>query len=968
MKRVSFKTRARVVDLLGREQIADAPTALTELLKNAVDAQAEKVTINFHSKAGLLEVSDDGLGMRPEDLMDRWLVLATDSRHGKPDPEWYKYANEVQKKRLQKDRPFGEKGIGRLAVASLGNGVLVWTRWGKGKDLKRSMALVHWHLFRYPKLNLEDVYIPFIELGAQDDPKDAAKLLLESLKDWYERHSKDFYIDKKSSIDPKTISNDIKRGFAQAIDSIVDYHADFPGTSFFILSTTDEVPDIFQAGAERKGESNWPSEGLRAIFGFCNPFSDGAPRIKIEACADNRPAFEGKNDFWKSKDFEECDYFIHLRSNAEGFVEGEIRHYSKTIKYEFQTPQLPPQSDYPGPFEIKLGYVLGKPEESRLTPDRFAYFSKKLEEIGALYVYRNGIRVMPYGRQDTDFLEFEYRRSLNAGTYVFSHRRMFGYIGIDSENNPGLIDKAGREGLIKNKYYRGLYKIATSIFIDIAKTHFATKAKKEQKLKLDTALRAEIEEQTRSFLEEFKKSRKILSDAEKLLEKKYADLYSRSKEIERGTIDTIDRFSQDFEALRDRFRLDLDTTAMEIPTLASPSPKVLAAWDSYQTDRQQFEIRWNRDLLQLQRKLSAALKRNADKIKYLNRLRTRLSNNEVRIQARLEQKRDRLIDGARQIAEKKAPIWFNNHVEKIKRIPRDLLGEDPPQAVVNRSDQAAVDFEDAILKQDIVAKGELEPYWDGILRDIERIATARSMDGAVGALTRELEALKERESVYIDLAQIGLIVEGIDHEYRTLFSQAVKDFKILRSGQKTGDNETLEHLQSVFNAINEKIESLAPLYRTGRRRYETVTGDTIITFIRSRFKQEYETGLIQIDKPISSLKWSSTNRSVLFAAIINIINNALYWIEKSANQKEIRVSLAPEGFVISDSGPGVAPLDAERIFEPFFSRKPSGRGLGLYLSKSAMQQHGMDLKLADSPINQALQGANFIFKKPEQEE
>lgn len=49
-----FKTRARALDLLGRQQIAGIPTAINELIKNAHDAYADRFDIDFLRKENLL--------------------------------------------------------------------------------------------------------------------------------------------------------------------------------------------------------------------------------------------------------------------------------------------------------------------------------------------------------------------------------------------------------------------------------------------------------------------------------------------------------------------------------------------------------------------------------------------------------------------------------------------------------------------------------------------------------------------------------------------------------------------------------------------------------------------------------------------------------------------------------------------------------------------------------------------------
>ena len=62
-----FKTRARALDLLGRQQIAGIPTAINELIKNAHDAYADKFDIDFLRCNNLLVLRDDGLGMTKEE-------------------------------------------------------------------------------------------------------------------------------------------------------------------------------------------------------------------------------------------------------------------------------------------------------------------------------------------------------------------------------------------------------------------------------------------------------------------------------------------------------------------------------------------------------------------------------------------------------------------------------------------------------------------------------------------------------------------------------------------------------------------------------------------------------------------------------------------------------------------------------------------------------------------------------------
>ena len=58
-----FTASARTVDMLGRQQIAGIPNAISELFKNAYDAYADRVVVDYYVPERLLVLRDNGLGM-----------------------------------------------------------------------------------------------------------------------------------------------------------------------------------------------------------------------------------------------------------------------------------------------------------------------------------------------------------------------------------------------------------------------------------------------------------------------------------------------------------------------------------------------------------------------------------------------------------------------------------------------------------------------------------------------------------------------------------------------------------------------------------------------------------------------------------------------------------------------------------------------------------------------------------------
>ena len=115
IQRSAFQTRARTVDHLGREQIADCPTAISELWKNAFDAYARHVELNiFDGNEPVAAIFDDGHGMSAEEFTRRWLVVGTESK-ATADQTPLEDRNGLKLRPRQ-----GQKGIGRLSCANLG--------------------------------------------------------------------------------------------------------------------------------------------------------------------------------------------------------------------------------------------------------------------------------------------------------------------------------------------------------------------------------------------------------------------------------------------------------------------------------------------------------------------------------------------------------------------------------------------------------------------------------------------------------------------------------------------------------------------------------------------------------------------------------------------------------------------------------------------------------------------------------
>lgn len=112
----AFRVSAALKNIIGQDLITDDFVAVFELVKNAFDAYASKIDVEFDDDT--ITIVDDGKGMSRDDVLNRWLFVAYSAKaDGSEDDK----AERDYRKRLKEKRGFaGSKGIGRFSCDRLG--------------------------------------------------------------------------------------------------------------------------------------------------------------------------------------------------------------------------------------------------------------------------------------------------------------------------------------------------------------------------------------------------------------------------------------------------------------------------------------------------------------------------------------------------------------------------------------------------------------------------------------------------------------------------------------------------------------------------------------------------------------------------------------------------------------------------------------------------------------------------------
>jgi len=190
---VRFSVDAGIIDRLGKELVARHETAVSELVKNAYDADATRVIITFNESykiGGTLEIDDNGLGMTKEQLINGFMRLSSsDKLHFPRSPRY-------DRKRA------GKKGIGRFSAQRLGKKLTIITQTLESEEALK--IVIYWDDF------MGDKELSFIanEIECIDKIKEeGTTLYIEQLRDsWTEAQIKRVYRYASETIQPFPIS------------------------------------------------------------------------------------------------------------------------------------------------------------------------------------------------------------------------------------------------------------------------------------------------------------------------------------------------------------------------------------------------------------------------------------------------------------------------------------------------------------------------------------------------------------------------------------------------------------------------------------------------------------------------------------------------------------------------------------------------------------------------------------------
>jgi two-component system, sensor histidine kinase FlrB len=280
----------------------------------------------------------------------------------------------------------------------------------------------------------------------------------------------------------------------------------------------------------------------------------------------------------------------------------------------------------------------------------------------------------------------------------------------------------------------------------------------------------------------------------------------------------------------------------------------------------------------------------------------------------------------------------SGEIREHNRIAAEILGRD----LVGESWQRVVKD---VLRNPTSADG------DWLTRDGRRIALAASSlpqeSVKIILLTdvTETRALQELAARNQRLSAIGKMAASLAHQIRTPLAGALLYLSQCRSRRDERDRGQLlekgiERLRHLDLLVQDML-----VFARGKGPGERVRVADLFKAVHDAAMAVKPPNAYLVIHGSDALVELDGNRTALTAALTNLVNNAFEASPDVIVTLQAKLRGDRVEFSVRDNGPGIAPSIQSRVFEPFFSTRPAGTGLGLAVVKTVAEAHGGDLAL-----------------------
>ena len=489
-KSAVFRVHASLIYKLGESLIADEVTALSELIKNAYDADAKfcsltidtkyTETINNHVCRGKIELSDNGCGMDLQTIVNGWLTLSNSpkkkmKKEKKTTPIFHRY-------------PLGDKGLGRLSVQKLGRYMQMTTK-SKSSSIEYTV-IIPWGDF-LKNTTIDQIPVTINEQHI-DDNRSYTKITIKDLINtelW----------ENQEQIN--VLSNSINK-IVSPFKSKENSFKVFASVNNQSIEPIDKIfEDLLSRARAQHVISYKNGKSILKSFYTSSFFYN---REMMDRILKNRFSVSASalSDFWESHKSNLSVFEFHS-NNKDVFTSIDSCLFEDIVYSKEDN-----KSSDPGAFECEIyEYTLDKQFLDNFYQN-ISYsdlidqneYKEFIERFHGIKVVRDGFVVQGFGEGDGgDWLGLSSSSKTKGSFFDFRNDSVIGCVYLTGDNNSSLKETTNREGFVEDSFYTAFKQILNDSIRRINKNRKKLNDEMREYLKQAINTTADVDDSSLSF-------------------------------------------------------------------------------------------------------------------------------------------------------------------------------------------------------------------------------------------------------------------------------------------------------------------------------------------------------------------------------------------------------------------------------------------------------------------------------------
>jgi len=296
-----------------------------------------------------------------------------------------------------------------------------------------------------------------------------------------------------------------------------------------------------------------------------------------------------------------------------------------------------------------------------------------------------------------------------------------------------------------------------------------------------------------------------------------------------------------------------------------------------------------------------------------------------------------------------------DHVEPGKNITSEIL-----ESAMTFAQQAGLAIHNALMYQELKA-------------------FSQQMEEKIQKTTADLKKTEAQLIRSGKLAALGQLAAGIAHEIRNPLTSINILIHSLRQNISSGESrsEDFKVIEEEIHRINEIVDQFLRFAKPAPPHLERTEVTSIFEEILQLLRPQMEKLRISVEKDFRSVPLITIDKEQMKQVILNLLMNSIQAMPEGG-QFRLEGEVSKDGqwveLSIRDSGVGIPPEDMDKLFDPFFSTKEGGIGLGLSIAHRIIDQHHGKIEVTSNPnegtiftvylpIDQGQEDANYFDRR-----